>query len=116
MLVVDATEEEELRARLQNELDNMADRHDAGVAIYEKAAGYAPAFGMIGTLVGLVSGCARGKFPGCGYVRGSGYYLLRLYYSKSFDVSHSQEAAYPQRRGDAVPYDYDGGYYLHSGR
>lgn len=55
MLVVDATEEEELRARLQNELDNMADRHDAGVAIYEKAAGYAPAFGMIGTLVGLVN-------------------------------------------------------------
>ena len=40
MLVVDATEEEELRARLQNELDNMADRHDAGVAIYEKAVRY----------------------------------------------------------------------------
>ncbi len=55
MLVVDATEEEELRARLQNELDNMADRHDAGVAIYEKASSYAPAFGMIGTLVGLVN-------------------------------------------------------------
>ena len=55
MLVVDATEEEELRARLQNELDAMAERHDAGVAIYEKASGYAPAFGMIGTLVGLVN-------------------------------------------------------------
>ena len=61
-------------------------------------------------------GRGRGKLPWCGYVRGPGYYLLRLYYSKSFDVSHSQEAAYPQRRGDAVPYDYDGGYYLHSGR
>lgn len=55
MLVVDAIEEEELRARLQNELDNMSDRHDAGVAIYEKASSYAPAFGMIGTLVGLVN-------------------------------------------------------------
>lgn len=55
MLVVDATEEEELRARLQNELDNMSERHDSGVAIYEKASGYAPAFGMIGTLVGLVN-------------------------------------------------------------
>ena len=55
MLVVDATEEDELRARLQNELDAMAERHDAGVAIYEKASGYAPAFGMIGTLVGLVN-------------------------------------------------------------
>ena len=70
MLVVDATEEEELRARLQNELDNMADRHDAGVAIYEnsleerhkKCSGFwdtlgamGPAWGMIGTLVGLVN-------------------------------------------------------------
>lgn len=55
MLVVDATEEEELRARLQNELDNMADRHDAGVSIYEKASSYAPAFGMIGTLIGLIN-------------------------------------------------------------
>lgn len=55
MLVVDATEEEELRARMQNELDAMAERHDAGVAIYEKASSYAPAFGMIGTLVGLVN-------------------------------------------------------------
>lgn len=55
MLVVDATDEDEIRARMQNELDSMAERHDAGVAIYEKASGYAPAFGMIGTLVGLVN-------------------------------------------------------------
>lgn len=55
MLVVDATDEDEIRARMENELDAMAERHDAGVAIYEKASGYAPAFGMIGTLVGLVN-------------------------------------------------------------
>ena len=55
MLVVDATDEDEIRARMQNELDSMAERHDAGVAIYEKASGYAPAFGMIGTLVGLIN-------------------------------------------------------------
>lgn len=55
MLVVDATEEDEIRSRLENELDAIADRHDSGVAIYEKASSYAPAFGMIGTLVGLVN-------------------------------------------------------------
>ncbi len=55
MLVVDATEEDEIRSRLENELDAIADRHDAGAAIYEKASSYAPAFGMIGTLVGLVN-------------------------------------------------------------
>ncbi|MCI8599421.1 MAG: motility protein A [Lachnospiraceae bacterium] len=55
MLVVDATEEDEIRSRLENELDAISDRHDSSVAIYEKAASYAPAFGMIGTLVGLVN-------------------------------------------------------------
>ena len=55
MLVVDAAEEDEIRSRLENELDAIADRHDSGVAIYEKASSYAPAFGMIGTLVGLVN-------------------------------------------------------------
>lgn len=55
MLVVDATEEDEIRSRLENELDAISERHDSSVAIYEKASSYAPAFGMIGTLVGLVN-------------------------------------------------------------
>lgn len=55
MLVVDATEEDEIRSRLENQIDAISERHDSGVAIYEKASSYAPAFGMIGTLVGLVN-------------------------------------------------------------
>lgn len=55
MLIVDATEPEEVRSMLENELDIMSQRHEEGIGIYEKAAGYAPAFGMIGTLVGLVN-------------------------------------------------------------
>ncbi len=55
MLIVDATEPEEVRDMLENELDVMAQRHEESLGIYEKASSFAPAFGMIGTLVGLVN-------------------------------------------------------------
>lgn len=55
MLIVDATEPEEVRSIMENELDIMDQRHEESLGIYERAAGVAPAFGMIGTLVGLVN-------------------------------------------------------------
>ena len=55
MMIVDATEPEEVRSIMENELDIMDQRHEESLGIYEKAANYAPAFGMIGTLVGLVN-------------------------------------------------------------
>lgn len=55
MLIVDATEPEEVRNMLENELDLASSRHDEGAGLYEKASAYAPAFGMIGTLVGLIN-------------------------------------------------------------
>lgn len=55
MLVVDAMEEDKVRDMLETEVDSMASRHEEEAAIYDKAAGYAPAFGMIGTLVGLIN-------------------------------------------------------------
>lgn len=55
LLVVDAMDEEKVRAMLEQEIDNMAERHDASAEIYDKAAAFAPAFGMIGTLVGLIN-------------------------------------------------------------
>lgn len=55
MLIVDATDPDKVKEMLSNDLDNLAERHDEGVAIYEKGAAVAPAFGMIGTLVGLVN-------------------------------------------------------------
>lgn len=54
LLVVDAMEAEKVRSMLEDEIEAMDQRHDAGAAIYEKASIYAPAFGMIGTLVGLI--------------------------------------------------------------
>ncbi len=55
LFVVDAMETERIRTAMEEELDNMITRHEAEVAIYERASSYAPSFGMIGTLVGLIN-------------------------------------------------------------
>ncbi len=55
MLVVDAMEAEKVREVLEAEVDNMAARHEDEASVYDKASAYAPAFGMIGTLVGLIN-------------------------------------------------------------
>ena len=53
--VVDAMEASKLRGMLDNELEFMSDRHEEVAAMFDKAAAYGPAFGMIGTLVGLIN-------------------------------------------------------------
>jgi len=55
MLIVDAIEPEKAKEMLENELSCLDTRHLQGVKIYEKASSLAPAFGMIGTLIGLVN-------------------------------------------------------------
>jgi chemotaxis protein MotA len=55
MLIVDATEPEEVRALMENDVEAMASRHEEGIGLYNKASAFSPAFGMIGTLVGLVN-------------------------------------------------------------
>ncbi len=53
-LVVDGTDPELVRDILEAELDGMAARHHAGVLPFEKAGGFAPTIGIIGTVMGLV--------------------------------------------------------------
>lgn len=53
-LAVDGTEPEYIREIMTTEIDNIAERHKNGAAIMEAMGTYAPAFGMIGTLIGLV--------------------------------------------------------------
>lgn len=53
-LAVDGTEPEYIREIMTTEMENIADRHKTGAAILEAMGAYAPAFGMIGTLIGLV--------------------------------------------------------------
>lgn len=55
MLVVDSVEPEKVKMLMETELEYLDERHAQDRAFYDKAAGYAPAFGMIGTLIGLVN-------------------------------------------------------------
>ena len=54
ILVVDSVDSEKVRQVMETELEQLDERHALDRAVYEKAAGYSSAFGMIGTLVGLI--------------------------------------------------------------
>ncbi|MEW6535843.1 MAG: MotA/TolQ/ExbB proton channel family protein [Candidatus Auribacterota bacterium] len=53
-LAVDGTSPEALREIMENELNSLMSRHKDGQNILIAGGTYAPAFGMIGTLIGLV--------------------------------------------------------------
>ena len=55
MLIVDANDQDKVRAILENDIECMSSRHDDAAAMYDKASSIAPAFGMVGTLVGLIN-------------------------------------------------------------
>jgi len=54
-LVIDGTAAPEIEQILNAELEAMDQRHTQGKGLLDVAAKYAPAFGMIGTLMGLVA-------------------------------------------------------------
>jgi chemotaxis protein MotA len=53
-LVVDGSDPELVREVLEAEIDGMMARHAVGAAPFEKAGGFAPTMGIIGTVMGLV--------------------------------------------------------------
>lgn len=55
MLIVDATDPDKVRSILNNDIECMSARHDDVASMYEKGSSVAPAFGMVGTLVGLIN-------------------------------------------------------------
>ncbi len=55
MLIVDANDPERVRNVLQNDIEQTSERHFRTITMYSSAAGSAPAFGMIGTLIGLIN-------------------------------------------------------------
>ncbi len=61
LLIVDAINPEKVKEILDNELNNLDERHSAGWGFYEKSSTFAPAFGMIGTLIGLINMLANLK-------------------------------------------------------
>jgi len=53
-LVVDGVDPDLVREVLEAEIDGMTARHHAGAMPFEKAGGFAPTMGIIGTVMGLV--------------------------------------------------------------
>ncbi|MDR5658261.1 flagellar motor protein [Serpentinicella sp. ANB-PHB4] len=55
MLIVDGTDPELVRNLLETELNFIEERHKSGQGIFETMGTLSPAFGMIGTLIGLIN-------------------------------------------------------------
>ncbi len=53
-MAVDGTDPELIEQIMKTELENVEERHGRGKSIFDAIGKYAPAFGMIGTLMGLV--------------------------------------------------------------
>lgn len=53
-MAVDGTDPDLIETIMLNDLETIESRHNEGKALFENIGRYAPAFGMIGTLIGLV--------------------------------------------------------------
>ena len=62
-MAVDGTDPELIEAVLESEVDAIEERHAQGKAIFDNIGRFAPAFGMIGTLIGLVKMLANMDDP-----------------------------------------------------
>lgn len=55
MLIVDANDPDRVRSILETDIEQTSSRHQDAIAMYDRGANAAPAFGMIGTLIGLIN-------------------------------------------------------------
>lgn len=55
LMAVDGSDPEAIEAIMETELENLMERHTLGKGLLDCYGRYAPAFGMIGTLIGLVA-------------------------------------------------------------
>lgn len=62
-LTVDGLEPESIREIMEAEIDSLQSRHETGAAIFASMGGFAPAMGLIGTLIGLVQMLQRMNDP-----------------------------------------------------
>jgi len=62
-LAVDGTEPEYIKEIMETETNYIAERHKVGAGIFDAMGAYAPAFGMVGTLIGLINMLANMDDP-----------------------------------------------------
>lgn len=61
-LIVDAIDADKVKELLGDDLAYLDARHEEGASFWERGAAFAPAFGMIGTLIGLIKMLAALNF------------------------------------------------------
>jgi chemotaxis protein MotA len=76
-MAVDGTDPEIIKDMLYNEVDQLEARHGYGINLFSDWGAFAPAFGMIGTLVGLI-GMLSGLDSGGSDTIGSGMALALI--------------------------------------
>lgn len=54
MLVVDGVDSAQVRSIMETNIENMAERHKLGYTFFTAAGAFAPTFGIIGTVMGLI--------------------------------------------------------------
>lgn len=55
MLVVDGIEPAQVRTIMELEIRHMEERHEQGIGFFASAGGFSPTFGIIGTVMGLIT-------------------------------------------------------------
>ena len=55
LMVVDSVDPEKVKQQLESRIDNLSERHALDASFYMTGAALAPAFGMMGTMFGLVN-------------------------------------------------------------
>lgn len=84
MLIVDANDTDKVRGMLDDAISFMVERHENGRAFFEKGVGIFPAFGMLGTLVGLVNMLAQMDSDPNGLAGGMATALITTFYGSLF--------------------------------
>jgi len=79
-LVVDGTDPELVKTILYADTDAMEQRHNAGIKVFDDLGTLAPAFGMIGTLIGLILALKAGIEDREGLVRNVATALITTFY------------------------------------
>ncbi len=88
LMIVDASDPDKVRASLERQVEDMMSRHDEVRGMYVKGSALAPAFGMIGTLVGLVNMLKGMDMSGSGGAstlgQDMGVALITTFYGSAF--------------------------------
>ena len=72
MLIVDAIEPTKVRAQIENEIDCIESRHSSAWKVFDTLGSFGPAFGMLGTLIGLINMLANMSSDGGAEALGKG--------------------------------------------